>query len=230
MFLQNAPQVLDYLCESCKKHLRGFLEFLDEAKIPYFLDSRLFKEGSFYHTLVFELGATMVHADVPKQAEASGEEKKSPEVPKTERVLLAEGGRISRVAETAIGRRIDVVAAVLSLELLENFLVRNGITVQESKKQKIFLAQLGDLAKRKSLLLIEQLRGGDIQMHESLGRDSVKSQLKVAERIGAELALIMGQKEALDNTIIVREMKSGAQETISQERLIEFLKRKLRNM
>ena len=75
---------------------------------------------------------------------------------------------------------------------------------------------------------IEALREGGISVQESLGRDSVKSQLKVAERVGAEIALILGQKEALDDTIIVRELRSGIQETIPQEKLIEFLKKRLK--
>ena len=65
-------------------------------------------------------------------------------------------------------------------------------------------------------------------MRESLGRDSIKSQFNTAERIGAKVMLVIGQKEALDRTVIVREVDSGIQETIPQEMLVEFLKKKLK--
>lgn len=210
---QQAPQVLDYICEVCKKHLRGVLEFLDEMKIPYTLDGKFFKDGTLYSTLVFDI--------VLKTSETSeaGEVKESTRV-------LAEGGRLSKVGETLVGRRLDVASAAFDLGFLADTLFETPVLSPD--KPKVYLAQLGDLAKRKSLELLEALRSGDISVYESLGRDSVKSQLKVAERIGAEMALILGQKEALDNTIIVREIISGIQETIPQEKLVEFLKRKLK--
>ena len=75
---------------------------------------------------------------------------------------------------------------------------------------------------------MESLRLAEIESGEVLGRDSIKSQLKIAERVGARLALVIGQKEAIDGTVIVREMDSGSQETILQNKLVEFLKRKLK--
>ena len=72
------------------------------------------------------------------------------------------------------------------------------------------------------------LRVGGFEVQESLGRDSIKSQLKAAERVGARVALIVGQKEALDGTVIVRELPSGIQETVPQDKLIEFLKKKVK--
>ncbi len=210
---QQAPQVLDYICEVCKKHLRGVLEFLDEMKIPYTLDSKFFKDGTLYSSLVFDIVLNPV-----KTIEA-GEVKENPRV-------LAEGGRMSRVGEVLVGRRLDVASAVFDLNtLVEALGIGNTFA---SEKPKVYLAQLGDLAKRKSLELLEALRAGGISVYESLGRDSVKSQLNVAERVGAQMALILGQKEALDNTIIVREIQSGIQETIAQEKLVEFLRKKLK--
>ena len=81
----------------------------------------------------------------------------------------------------------------------------------------------------KSVRVMEELRRAGISAAESLGRDSIRSQLKVADRLGAEYALIIGQKEALDGMVILREMSSGIQETILQARLIETMKRKFKS-
>ncbi len=209
----HAPQVLDFLCDACKKHLRGFLEFLDEMRVPYFLDSRMFREGSWFSTLLFEL-ATRVTSDA---TEGKGHS-----------IVLAHGGRLSRAGELTAGRRLDAAGVTVFLDTAGAAYARGPGAQQSREMPKVFLTQLGELAKRKSLGLLELLRKSGIGVKETLGRDSVKSQLKVAELSGAEVALILGQKEALDNTIIVREVQSGIQETIPQEKLVEFLRKKLK--
>lgn len=222
MLMHGAPQVLDFLCETCKKHLRGVLEFLDEAGIPYFLDSRLFREGSWFYQFVFEIA---FRPEIAASAELHEEGEASDAAGET--ILLAEGGRVSYAGELMVGRRIDAVAGVIMRDVLERICRKEHIRLELPVTQKVFLAQLGDLAKRKSLGLMEMLRQGGIGVVESLGRDSMKSQLKVAERVQAEMALILGQKEALDNTVIVRDVSSGMQETVPQEKLVEFLKRRM---
>jgi histidyl-tRNA synthetase len=74
---------------------------------------------------------------------------------------------------------------------------------------------------------MEEFRRAGITVAESFGRDSIKAQLRVADRIGAEWVLILGQKEALDGSIILREMSSGAQEIVPQEKIIEIVKKRL---
>jgi len=213
-FADGAPQVLDFLCEPCKKHLRGFLEFLEEVKIPYTLDPKFFRDDSWYQPFLFEF----VWKKPAGKKEGEGGE---------ERRVLAEGGRISRAGEMLWGKKLDAVSGSILLQSVEWLLREKGMR-ERSGRRRIFMAHLGDLAKRKSLSLLEILRAHGVEVHESLGRDSIKSQLKIAERLIAEIAIILGQKEAIDGTIIVREMDSGIQETIPQEKLIEFLERKLK--
>jgi histidyl-tRNA synthetase len=64
---------------------------------------------------------------------------------------------------------------------------------------------------------------------ESFGRGSLKSQLRVANRLGAEVTIIIGQKEALDETAIVKDMISGTQETVTREKLFDAVKKALKN-
>ena len=84
-------------------------------------------------------------------------------------------------------------------------------------KDVFWLVQLGDLARRKVLKVFDKLIDTDITVGESLGRGSIKSQLRMANKVKAKLALIIGQKEAIDNTVIVRDMKSGMQETVMMD-------------
>ena len=221
MLTRQAPQILDFLCESCKKHLRGVLEFLEEVGIPYFLDARLFREGSWFQQFICEVSRSG-RMSLPSGGDA-GEERTG-----EEKILIAEAGRISRAGELMVDRRLDAVAGTIFLDTVARVLADEKIGVAIPAEEKVFLAQLGEFAKRKSLVLMEVLREGGIGVVESLGRDAMKSQLKVAERIGAKIALILGQKEALDGTVIVREVDSGMQEIVPQEKLIDFLKKRMR--
>lgn len=233
----HAPQALDFLCDTCKTHLRGLLEFLDEVEIPYSLDPRLFKEGSWFKRIVFEFvyqtqedPVQEPKPDVPESdsAEAVKDDKKEINIPKIKKIIIGEGGQISRAGELITGKHLDAATGYLFLEELKSILLKKRASVFMFPKPKVFIVQLGELAKKKSFHLIEILRQENISVVEVLGRDSMKSQLRAAERVGAVFSLILGQKEALDKTIIVREIESGAQETIPQEKMIEFLKRKLK--
>jgi len=99
---------------------------------------------------------------------------------------------------------------------------------ENQKPPKVFLIQLGEDARRKSLLIIETLRKAKISIGHSLNKDSLKSQLKIANKIKAPYTLILGQKEFLENTILLRDMNTASQETIPLPKLADFLKKKIK--
>jgi histidyl-tRNA synthetase len=63
---------------------------------------------------------------------------------------------------------------------------------------------------------------------ESFGKGSIKAQLKSADKSGAKLALIIGQKEALDGTVILRDLRVGSQEVVPREKVITWIKKALK--
>ncbi len=92
------------------------------------------------------------------------------------------------------------------------------------KKPKLYFIQLGTEAKMKSLKVIEILRENKIPMRQSLSKDSLGSQLAIAEKSEIPHTLIFGQKEALENTVIVRDMSNRSQTTIDIDKLAKYLK------
>lgn len=76
---------------------------------------------------------------------------------------------------------------------------------------------------------MESLRKINIVAAESFGKDSIKAQLRQADKMNIPFALILGQKEALDGTIIIRDMKCGMQEVINIEKLESELEKRLKN-
>lgn len=227
-----APQIIDRLCEACKQHFRSLLEFLEEIGIPYALNPHLVRGLDYYTRTVFE-----TFYEPPPQPEASspaaagdgppGEDgPAAAEAPK--RLAIVSGGRYDGLIEAMGGKPTPAVGAALGLERFVHLVRERKPKLLEATPPKVFLVQLGELAKKKSFAVMEELRRAGISMAESLGRDAIRSQLKIADRVRAPFALIIGQKEALDGTVIVRDMSSGIQETVSQAKLAETLKRKLK--
>ncbi|PIQ66246.1 MAG: hypothetical protein COV96_02410 [Candidatus Zambryskibacteria bacterium CG11_big_fil_rev_8_21_14_0_20_42_18] len=91
-------------------------------------------------------------------------------------------------------------------------------------KPKFYLIQLGREAKIKTLSLIELLRQHHIPMHHFIGKDKITTQLSNAENLRVPYLIIIGQKEALDNTVTIRNVSTRAQDTVDISNLPYYLK------
>lgn len=201
----NAPQVIDHLCEECHAHFKEVLESLDELGLPYILNFHLVRGLDYYTKTVFEFRL----------------EGQNP-------IELAGGGRYDGLVELLGGKPTPAVGVAGGIERAISALKSQDVKVGQESSPRIFLVQLGELSRRRSLKLFEELRNKGLKVAEALGKDSIKSQLKVADKLGADIALILGQREALENSIIIRDMKSGAQETVPIERVVKEIKRRLK--
>lgn len=205
--VEGAPQMVDYVCEACKKHFAEVLEFLDEMQIPYFLDSHLARGFDYYGKTVFEI--------VPTDGEVVA-------------LSIGAGGRYDDLAELMGGRRTPAVGGALGVERVADLMKKKGIKARRDEKPKIFLIQLGPAAKKKSLILLEELRKIGVPVAQSLSRDSLRSQLNIVVKLCMPLAVIIGQKEALDGTVALRNMETGMQETLPFEKFIGTIKARLK--
>lgn len=199
----DAPLILDHLCEECHKHFKEVLEFLDEAQIPYSLNAFLVRGLDYYTKTVFE-------------------------ILDPEGLALGGGGRYDKLVKLLGGKDVPAAGAAAGVERIIGLMKAQNVGIAEKEEIQIFLTQLGDLAKRKSLKLLEDFRKADIKIAESFGRDSLKAQLNRADKIGAKYALILGQKEALEGVIIIRDMQSGKQDAVKMEDVVKEVKKKLR--
>lgn len=200
---KGAPAMLDSLCAVCKTHFKLVLEYLDELKIPYMLNNCLVRGLDYYNRTVFEIFT-------------EGND-----------TALGGGGRYDYLVELMGGKPAPAVGCALGLERVALALEAQGVHVSTRAKPKVFFIHIGDLAKKKSLSLMESVRRAGIHVEESLGKDSLKGQLSVADKRGAQLALIFGQMEAFEESIIIRDLETGAQETVPLTKLIEAVKKRL---
>jgi len=208
---QAAPQMIDYLCPACKEHFKEVLESLDSNEIPYFLDNHLVRGLDYYSRTVFE-----IFEDNPNRQ------------PLSEPIALAAGGRYDYLAKTLGKKDISATGGAIGVERVVQLMMDKKITPKQKKLPKIFFIHLGAAAKHKSLKIIEMLRKAHLAVNHSIGKDSLRGQLKLASKLNMSYALILGQKEALENSIIVRDMESNNQETVSIDELIENIKQKIK--
>lgn len=203
-----APQMIDNLCGDCRLHFQSVLEFLDEMEIPYELNSNLVRGLDYYNRTVFEL-----------RLEESGDKQ----------VSLGGGGRYDGLVKMLGGEETPAVGFSLGMERVIERLQADKIKFEDQDTREVFVVQLGEMAKKKIMKIFDRLLDGGISVGESMGRGSIKSQLRAASKMKAQLALIVGQKEALDGTVIVRDMESGIQETVVAEDIVKEVKRILKS-
>ncbi len=225
----NAPDSISSLTTTAKKHFREVLEYLDAMDIPYEIDNSLVRGSDYYNQTVFKIienPPAKIDEKTKNEKTGSKDEKNTkPRKP----IILAKGGRYDYLAKQfGYKKEVPSVNATIEIDNVVNSLSHKPISPRICKKPKIYFIQLGFEAKLKSLTVIEILRQAHIPMIQSLAKDRLSSQLTVVERLNIPYTIILGQREALDNTVIIRNMATHSQETIPIDKLSEYIKKKLK--
>lgn len=202
---QSAPETLSHLCPDCKKHFKEVLEYLEECNISYTINKCLVRGLSYYTRTVFEI------------VEEDKETRK--------KTTITAGGRYDYLGKQ-LGSKKDIPAVGISIgvdRIVESAWFAN-LAPRIVKKPKIYFIQLGFEAKLKSLNVIEILRKGKVPIAQSISKDNLSAQLATAEKLNIEYAIIFGQKEALEDSVIFRNMNTRSQETVKISKLLEYIK------
>ncbi len=207
---EEAPQIVDWLDEESKDHFVKVLEYLDEVEVPYILNPYLVRGLDYYNRTTFEIWPVEEgEGEVVRQSALGG------------------GGRYDGLVQSLGGQDTPACGFALGIERLILKLKDLEVEVPEQEKPEVFLAQLGEAAKRKALALFEDLRRENIRVAEGLAKDSLRAQLDTANKMGANYTLILGQQEVQDGTIIIRDMGGGIQEVVDYKKVMEELKKRL---
>jgi histidyl-tRNA synthetase len=207
----NVPDPLSFLSTDCKKQFKEVLEYLDELGVAYQIDKSITHEiESDSHTLF----------EVRGYVEAEDEESED------QQFVLASGGRHDNLAKM-LGSKKEVpgVGASIDIKQVMEMPWFKPHSPRNLKNPKAYFIQLGTEAKMKSLTVLENLRKAKIPVVKSLSKDGLQGQLAVAEKLGVPNTLIFGHKEALDGTVIIRNMKNRSQKTVKIEKMVEELKK-----
>ena len=208
----EAPQIVDYLCEECKNHFIKVLEYLDEVNVPYNLNSYLVRGLDYYNRTVFEIW--------PENIEDS-------DVEISRQLSLGGGGRYDGLIEYLGGRPTPACGFGIGVERVILKIKEKNIVLKKESQADVFIAQLGDQPRRKAMVLFEELRRAGFQVRQDFTKDSLKSQLETADKLGVKYSIILGQKEIIDETILIRDMESGIQEIVDYKKITQEIAKRL---
>lgn len=192
--VQKSPNPLEYLTDSSRKHFREIVEFLDMSGIPFEIDPKLVGHHDCYSDALFAF-------DIMNEQSL----KESP--------LYIRGGRYSTFVSKMSKTKVPAVGAVVILK--DKKAPAHIPTTRIKQPSDIYLIQLGFGPKVKSLLLIEELRGVGVSVHQNVTSDSLSEQLRSAESKNARYAVILGHKEFIEGTVILRDLHKQNQQSVS---------------
>ncbi|MFA5318133.1 MAG: histidine--tRNA ligase [Patescibacteria group bacterium] len=215
----EAPQLVDHLCDPCRDHFVKVLEYLDELDAPYGLNPYLVRGLDYYNRTVFEFWPEEEKNDNEENGDHGGQPRQG---------ALGGGGRYDDLVEYMGGRPTPACGFGLGIERIILKIKENNALVVEPNKPDIFIAQLGDVAKRKAMVFFEELRKRGYKAAQNFVKDNLKAQLEMANKLGVKATLILGQKELMDGTILIRDMESGMQEVYDFKKVFEELDKRLK--
>ncbi len=203
-FMKNAPQTVSTLSEAGRLHFKEVLESIEAFEMPYKIKPNALSSKHYAAYTIFEI------RQISEKKEDDG-------------ILLAYGYRYNHLAKKIGGKKeIPSVGGAIMVKKHPSFTKK--VVIKNIKKPKFYLVQLGSIAKLKILNVVEMLRKNKIGVYHSITKDKITGQLNGAEYMKASHVLIMGQKEAIENSMVVRNLVNREQETVSLEKLPEFLK------
>lgn len=203
----KSPNSLEYLSDPSRKHFREIVEYLDLSNTPYEIDPTLIGHHQCYSDALFAFDLL------------DTEQQRLPDQP-----LYIRGGRYNTFVKRMSGTNIPAVSAVA---VLRDKKAPSEMPRFRNSTPSVFVVQLGFGPKIKSLLLINELREAGIPVSQNLISDSLGTQLAEAASQNARFALILGQKEFIDDSVILRDLHAQNQESIPLSAIVRRLQRVL---
>ncbi len=197
----RAPQPMEYLTEDERRRFWDLLEYLEVSGLQYELNAHILGSRDCWAQSLFEISSM--------DAETG------------QRISLAFGGRYDPLASRFAGRVMPAAMVSISCE------VRGSSRVKRANRgiPSIYYAHLGPEARRRSLSVLESLRRAQVPVYQGLTFERIGEQMAEARRLATPYVMIMGYKEAMEGTILVREVATNSQDAVPVPELATYLKR-----
>ena len=185
----DAPLMLDHLSEVARTHFDTVLAHLDALGVPYVINPRMVRGLDYYTKTTFEF----VHDGLGAQSGIGG------------------GGRYDGLMRQLGGRDLSGIGFGLGVDRTLLALQAEGRTVGQTSAVDVFAVPLGDAAKLELAKVAAALRAAGIRTDLAYGDRSMKSAMKAADRSGATIALVAGDRDVEAGTIGVKDLATGEQ-------------------
>ncbi len=192
-----SPKSTDFLCPECEEHHSRLKSYLGQLELPFTENHCLVRGLDYYTRTVFEIG--------PEDGGAQS--------------TLGGGGRYDDLILELGGKPTAAVGFAAGLERIILNLKKQKVTVPPLPRPEVFIAHVGSAAQDEGVKLATRLRRAGIGVLQASGSKSLKAQLRQANSLGARYAVIIGEEELKTATVILRDMTSARQKTISIHQL-----------
>ncbi|MBO2519584.1 MULTISPECIES: histidine--tRNA ligase [Limnochorda] len=199
----EAPETTAFLCEVCADHFAAVRRYLERLQVPYRVDSRLVRGLDYYTKTVFEITAESLGAQD----------------------AVAGGGRYDGLVQELGGPSVPAVGFASGLDRVILTLQRQGTDLGQARPPEVFVAAAGQGVQEAARILAFRLRRAGIAAATEYGDRSLKAQMKVAGRTGAQWVVVVGEAEWAQGQVVLREMATGAQQIVDAGQLIATLTR-----
>ena len=188
---KDAPSMLDLLCDECRDHFEALKSCLDGAGIPYSVDSRIVRGLDYYTKTVFELVTAT----------------------KDGNLTVCGGGRYDNLVEQIGGPSLPAVGFGMGLERVLMLLDSEGIVLPRPNQYDIFITYMGQ-NRGAAFRTVQDLRAQGIKADMDHCGRSLKAQFKYANKTGAPLSGTIGDDEAAQNALKIKNMATGEEKTV----------------
>ncbi len=201
--VKDAPLMVDYLCDDCKKAFEELQENLTAMGIEFQIDPKIVRGLDYYTKTAFEFVTTKIGA----QGTVCG------------------GGRYDHLIEEIGGPSMPGVGFGLGKERLLMLMELCGADFGENQKPEILVAFIGDNAKHYALKLVQDLRREHVRAAIDTQERNLKGQMKYSNKIGAKYSIVIGDDEIESGELTLKNMESGEQIHITRDQIVETIRR-----
>jgi len=198
--LQEAPKITSFLTPDDANHFDEVKIYLEALDVPFTLDTALVRGLDYYTRTTFEIISSKLGAQN----------------------ALCGGGRYDKLADTLGGKQTPAVGFAAGLERIL-IAIDEVDTNQKIQTDKIYLIGLGNAVRPIMLKILSKARKAGLIIEFDSLRRSIKSQMREANKIGASLAIIIGDKELKDKSVQIKDLKNGQQESIPFDSIISYI-------
>jgi len=200
----DAPRSVDHLCDPCRDHFARVRSGLEALGVAYTIDTRLVRGLDYYTRTTFELAATALES---AQNAVGG------------------GGRYDGLTEALGGPPTPGIGFGLGIERLLLACDAEGVFPAPTATVEVFVVDT--TGGREALELTHELRRAGVAADRAFDARSMKAQFKAADRSGARLALVVGERERAEATVTVRDLGDGDQETVGRNDVVAHVVKRL---
>ena len=195
--LEDAPFILDYLCDDCKHHFEGVQNRLLLMGIPYNVNPRIVRGLDYYTRTVFEF----VSNQIGSQGTVCG------------------GGRYDGLIEQIGGPKTCGLGFAVGINRLILLMEAQNSEFIPERKCELYIAPLGESASKKAIAIADLLRKEGFYVETDLMGRSVKAQMKYADKIGAAFSVVLGDTEIESGKCVIKNMADGKQTDCELEKI-----------